>query len=242
MHDLVAGLVLPGHASMCVMSALETSRELIRHSSYRYEFATVAVTHSLVALEHVLAERLGAGDPLPVLVERAVGAGLVPAGTAAELDRGLRLRDNLTRGAVSSGALPPLGALAVVRAVFDAVSLLLPPPSTAGAAAFDGGGAHPGGDLGRLSEEHRRAPFPDGFRGVSLADVELVLLDADTAGLVLTELERALDGDGVASLWRCVADLDRVLPLIGEEYCASYFARLRTMARLAAARHLPTAT
>jgi hypothetical protein len=58
MHALVADLVLPGGASMQVMSALETSRELLRHSYYRYEFATVAVTHSLFALEQVLAERL----------------------------------------------------------------------------------------------------------------------------------------------------------------------------------------
>ncbi|MET9361265.1 hypothetical protein ABZX93_10155 [Streptomyces sp. NPDC006632] len=57
MHALVTGLVLPGDASMYVMSTLETARELIRHSSYRYEFATVAVTDSLFALEHVLAER-----------------------------------------------------------------------------------------------------------------------------------------------------------------------------------------
>lgn len=46
MHALVADLVLPGDASMYVMSAMETSRELIRHSYYRYEFATVAVMHS----------------------------------------------------------------------------------------------------------------------------------------------------------------------------------------------------
>lgn len=45
MHALVAELVLPGNASMYVMSATETSRELIRHSSSRYEFATAAVTH-----------------------------------------------------------------------------------------------------------------------------------------------------------------------------------------------------
>ncbi|GHB83678.1 hypothetical protein GCM10010347_63190 [Streptomyces cirratus] len=54
---------LPGGASMYVMSALKTSRELIRHSYYRYEFATVAVTHSLFALEHVLAERLTTNEP-----------------------------------------------------------------------------------------------------------------------------------------------------------------------------------
>ncbi|WP_330300421.1 hypothetical protein [Streptomyces sp. NBC_00503] len=57
-HALVADLVLPAGASMYVMSTMETSRELIRHSYYRYEFATVAVTHSLFALEHVFTERL----------------------------------------------------------------------------------------------------------------------------------------------------------------------------------------
>ncbi|MET8585520.1 hypothetical protein ABZX39_32255 [Streptomyces collinus] len=59
-HALVADLVLPGDASMYVMSAMETSRELIRHLYYRYEFVTVAVTHSLFALERVLAEALAA--------------------------------------------------------------------------------------------------------------------------------------------------------------------------------------
>lgn len=67
MHALVADLVLPGDASMYVMSTMETSRELIRHSYYRYEFATVAVTHSLFALEHVLAERLATNEPLHVI-------------------------------------------------------------------------------------------------------------------------------------------------------------------------------
>lgn len=38
MHAPLDDLVLPGDASMYVMSAMETSRELIRHSYYRYEF------------------------------------------------------------------------------------------------------------------------------------------------------------------------------------------------------------
>ncbi|MFJ4778171.1 hypothetical protein [Streptomyces sp. NPDC088762] len=74
MDAVVAGLVLPGDASMYVMSAMETSRELIRHSYDRYEFATVAVTRSLLALEHVLAERLVTNEPLQDLIERAADA------------------------------------------------------------------------------------------------------------------------------------------------------------------------
>ncbi|MFJ5049119.1 hypothetical protein [Streptomyces sp. NPDC088719] len=242
MHALVADLVLPGGASMYVMSALETSRELIRHSFYRYEFATVAVTHSLVALEHVLAERLAANEPLHVLIGRAADAGLITAELAGELDRGRLLRDKLTQGAASSAALRPVRAVAMLRAVFDAVSLLLRPPSAAAATAAEVGGAQLEGGLARLREDHLRALFPDGFRGVDFDGVDLVLLDADVAGLVRRELKGGLDGSGIAFLWGCIADLDKIVPLINEEYCASYFANLRTMAQVAAAPYVPTAT
>lgn len=242
LHTLVADLVLPGDASMYVMSAMETSRELIRHSYYRYEFATVAVTHSLFALEHVLAERLAAEEPLSVLIERATDAGLFTAGLAAELDRGRVLRDKLVQGSESSAALSPLRAVELVRAVFDAVSLLLRPPSTAGESAADAGGVQPDRGLARLWEDHLRAPFPDGFRGVDFDGVDLVLLDADVAGLVQRELKGGLDDDGIAHLWGCIADLDRIVPLINEEYCASYFTKLRTVAQVAAAAHTPAAT
>ncbi|MFE6915874.1 hypothetical protein [Streptomyces rubiginosohelvolus] len=242
MHGLVADLVLPGGASMYVMSALETSRELIRHSYYRYEFATVAVTHSLFALEHVLAERLATNEPLHVLIERATDAGLITAELAIELDRSLLLRDKLAQGAESSAALRPIRAVAMLRVVFDAVALLLRPPSAAEAAAADVGGAQLEGGLARLWEDHLRALFPDGFRGVDFDGVDLVLLDADVAGLVQRELKGGLDGSGIAHLWGCIADLDKIVPLINEEYCASYFANLRTMAQVAAAPYVPTAT
>lgn len=238
MHALVADLVLPGDASMHVMSAMETSRELIRHSCYRYEFATVAVMHSLFALEHVLAERLAVNKPLQDLIERAIDAGLI----TAELDRSRLLRDKLTQGAVTSAALGPARATDMVRVVFDAVSLLLRPSAAAEATAADMSGAQPEDQLARLWEEHRRALFPASFRGVDIEDVGLVLLDADVAGLVQRELNGGLDDRGIAILWACIADLDKIVPLINEEYCAAYFARLRTMARLAAARHIPTAT
>lgn len=227
--------------SMYVMSAMETSRELIRHSYYRYEFATVAVMHSLFALEHVLAERLGSNDPLHALIQRATNAGLITAGLAAELDRSRLLRDRLTQGAVSSAALRQAEAVAMVRAVFNAVALLVRPPSAAEAAAAPVGGAQPVGGLARLWEGHLRALFPDGFRGVDFDGVDLVLLDADVAGLVQRELNGGLDDRGIASLWGCIADLDKIVPLINEEYCASYFTKLRTMAQAAASPYIPTA-
>ncbi|MFD8694884.1 hypothetical protein [Kitasatospora purpeofusca] len=242
MDALVADLVLPADASMYVMSALETSRELIRHSYYRYEFATVAVTHSLFALEHLLAGRLGVDEPLPVLVERARAAGLVPAELAAELDRGRELRDRLAQGTVTSAALRPAMAVAMVRAVFEAVSLLLRPPAAAEATAAGSGRESPEDRLARLWEEHLRAPYPDGFRGVDIEGVELILLDAAVAGLVQRELRGGLDDGLIARLWACITDLDRIVPLIGSAYCALYFARLRTMAVHAATRHTPTAT
>lgn len=232
----MAGLVVPRDASMHVMGALETSRELIRHSYHRYEFATVAVTHSLFALEQVLTDRLAVVGPLQELIERAAGGGLVPAELAAELDRSRRLRDGLTRGTVTSAAVRPAMAVLMVRAVFDAVSLLLLRP------ASSADGAAPEDRLARLWEEHRSAAYPDGFRGVDIAGVELILLDANTAGLVVRELNGGLDDRGIANLWACIAGLDKVVPLINSQYCASYFAKLRTLAKAAAARHTPTAT
>ncbi|MER5638781.1 hypothetical protein ABT095_17680 [Kitasatospora sp. NPDC002227] len=229
MDELVAGLVVPAEASMPVMSSLETSRELVRHSWLRYEFAGVAVTHSLVALELALAARLSADGTLPDLIRRAVTSGLVPGDLAAELDRAAAQRERIATGRATSGALPPMGCLRLVRAVFDAVTLLTP-------------AVRPTDRLDLLWKQVRAAPFPESFRGVDLDGVELILLDAGVAGLVQREVDGGLDAAGLSSLWDCIADLDRVLPLINEQYCAGYYARLRRLACLAAARHLPTAT
>ncbi|MGW9211265.1 hypothetical protein ACWGR4_30330 [Embleya sp. NPDC055664] len=241
MHDLVADLVLPDGASMYVMSALETSRELIRHSYYRYEFATVAVMHSLCALERVLAERLAVNKPLKDLIEQATEAELIAVELATELDRSRLLRDKLLQGVISAD-LSPVMAVHLVRAVFDAVALLLRSSAAAEATAADTSGAQPENRLARLWKEHLRAPFPASFRGVDVEGVDFVLLDADVAGLVQRELNGGLDDNGIAILWACIADLDKVVPMINEEYCASYFTRLRTVAELAGTRHVPTAT
>ena len=99
----------------------------------------------------------------------------------------------------------------------------------------------PNGRLSQLWDEHMRAAFPAGFRGVNLEGVELILLDADVAGLVQVELNGGLDDSGVAILWRCIAGLDKILPLISDDYCAAYYARLRMMAGVIAARYTPSA-
>ncbi|MGW5641111.1 hypothetical protein [Streptomyces sp. NPDC003832] len=104
------------------------------------------------------------------------------------------------------------------------------------------GGIQPQGGLAHLWEDHLRALFPDGFRGVDFDGVDLVLLDADVAGLVQKELNGGLDDLGIANLWACITDLDKIVPLINEEYCASYFTKLRTMAQAAVAPYIPTAT
>ncbi|MGW7348260.1 hypothetical protein [Streptomyces sp. NPDC054854] len=116
----------------------------------------------------------------------------------------------------------------------------VPPVSSVRAKhAADPPKARPEGGLAGLWEDHLRALFPDGFRGVDFDGVDLVLLDADVAGLVQRELKGGLDDSGIAYLWGCIADLDKIVPLINEEYCASYFTKLRTMAQVSAAPTYP---
>ncbi|MEV6105151.1 hypothetical protein AB0M28_10605 [Streptomyces sp. NPDC051940] len=104
------------------------------------------------------------------------------------------------------------------------------------------GQSHSNERLRPLWEEHRQAPFPGRFRGVDIAGVELVLLDSGVAGLVMGELSGGLNGDEVATLWACITDLDKILPLIDDEYCRNYYARLRILAGLVAPGYMPRAT
>ncbi|MET8630637.1 DUF4145 domain-containing protein [Kitasatospora sp. NPDC004669] len=129
MHGLVAGLILPEHAPAYVVSALETSRELIRHSYYRYEFTTVAVTHSLFALERALAEHLGVKKNFQQLIALAAAGGVISADLADRLDAGRQLRNKLAHGDLTGTALTPVMAVNMVRAAFDTAALLFPAPA-----------------------------------------------------------------------------------------------------------------
>ena len=90
--------------------------------------------------------------------------------------------------------------------------------------------------VARWYEEHGDAGFPGRFRGEELAGVDLVLLDADIAGCVVTWQAGGgrLGGAGRAMVRERLRDLDRVLPLLTDEQARHYFRRLRELARLIA--------
>ncbi|MFJ3818135.1 hypothetical protein [Streptomyces sp. NPDC090056] len=73
MHDLVEDLVVPDGVAEAAATVLRTARELLRQSYYCYEFSTVAVMHSLIAVEIVLRDRIpDAGTkPLFQLIKQA---------------------------------------------------------------------------------------------------------------------------------------------------------------------------
>lgn len=88
-----------------------------------------------------------------------------------------------------------------------------------------------------LWKEHMRADFPARLRGEELAGVDMVMLDADIAGCVVTwRLDRGhLDEERHQVLLRCIADLDKVLPLLTESSEVQYYKRLRELAVMTSA-------
>lgn len=87
-------------------------------------------------------------------------------------------------------------------------------------------------ELRRLWREHEDAPYPDGYRGVEVAGVELVMLDADIAGLVSQCLGGArLDPEGTAILKSCYGDVVAVTREL-KGPAGAYFERLRRMAAI----------
>ncbi|WP_377271675.1 hypothetical protein [Peterkaempfera sp. SMS 1(5)a] len=89
--------------------------------------------------------------------------------------------------------------------------------------------------VARLWKEHMRADFPARLRGEELAGVDVVLLDTYIAGYVSTWLGNrgSLDEGRRQILCDCIADLDRVLPLLTEAQEVRYYEQLRELAVLA---------
>ncbi|MER5570366.1 hypothetical protein ABT083_29840 [Streptomyces goshikiensis] len=81
MHDLVEDLVVPDAVPEAAATVLRTARELLRQSYYCYEFSTVAVMHSLIAVEIVLRDRIpGAGNKtLQKLIKQRAETGVLTA-------------------------------------------------------------------------------------------------------------------------------------------------------------------
>jgi hypothetical protein len=90
--------------------------------------------------------------------------------------------------------------------------------------------------LRQLWQEHERAPFPEGLAG-EINGVDLVMIDADIAGAIASSVDapRNLDPTSRQVLVLCRADLERVLPHLGNTPEGIYFARLAAMADLALA-------
>jgi hypothetical protein len=86
-------------------------------------------------------------------------------------------------------------------------------------------------EVQELWREHQQASYPDGYRGVDVGGVELVLLDADIAGCVSTFLgdQRRLDPQRIAILGRCYRDALRVTQELEGE-ARDYFGRLEHLA------------
>lgn len=92
--------------------------------------------------------------------------------------------------------------------------------------------------VARLWNEHVRAPFPARLRGVEVAGVDMVLLDADIAGCASAwQLnEGTLDDQRQRVVRSCLGDLDHVLPSLKDVGELAYYRRLQELARLVAGR------
>ncbi|MEU4986275.1 hypothetical protein [Streptomyces sp. NPDC021969] len=85
-----------------------------------------------------------------------------------------------------------------------------------------------------LWQEHRDAEFPANLRGVEVEDIDIVLLDADTAGCASTWINNGgtLDPQRRRILQSSVEDLGRVTPQISDLSGHQYYQRLHQLALL----------
>lgn len=86
--------------------------------------------------------------------------------------------------------------------------------------------------INELWAEHKRAPFPKGFRAKDVSGIDFVVLDADVAGCVETFLGRGtLNLYQTAILGLSYRNLSYVIPIINDEG-KEYFWRLERLAEL----------
>jgi hypothetical protein len=94
--------------------------------------------------------------------------------------------------------------------------------------------------LDALWKAHMRADFPRDARGAQPAGVDLVLLDAQVAGLVVTWHSgrgSALDHQRLDALCLWREDLDAALPLLPDGHASDYFRRVREITDLLLGLH-----
>ncbi|MER5917864.1 hypothetical protein ABT124_48195 [Streptomyces sp. NPDC001982] len=91
-----------------------------------------------------------------------------------------------------------------------------------------------GAGVACLWQERLEAEFPARRRGAELAGNDMVMLDADIAGCVTTWRNNSgsLDTGRHRIVRHCIADLDKVLPLLTDERELRYYERLYQWAML----------
>ncbi|WP_055714101.1 hypothetical protein [Streptomyces torulosus] len=124
MHDLVEDLVVPAGVTEAAATVLRTARELPRQSYHCYEFSTVAVMHSLIAVEIVLRGRIpDAGKKLlHQLIKQGAADGVLTVWQAEYLDYGRQIRNGMAHGQTAHAVMPPAVAVPMVTTSFTIVS------------------------------------------------------------------------------------------------------------------------
>ncbi|MFE0678665.1 hypothetical protein [Streptomyces sp. NPDC058867] len=122
---------MPDGVPEAAVTVLRTARELLRQSYYCYEFSTVAVMHSLIAVEIVLRDRIpDAGKKsLNQLIKQGTTDGILTARQAEYLDYGRQIRNGMAHGQTTHAVMPPAMAMPMVTTSFTIVSELCTPPA-----------------------------------------------------------------------------------------------------------------
>ncbi|MET8142129.1 DUF4145 domain-containing protein [Sphaerisporangium sp. NPDC005288] len=128
MHEIVKDLVIPDGAPSAAASVMTTARELIRHSYFRYEFASVAVAVSIIALEAALTDRYG-NKKLVSLIDQAASDGLITEEQRDLLHTGRDIRNRFAHGKTTHSALPPTTAVRMVQTSLSALLLISRDPA-----------------------------------------------------------------------------------------------------------------
>ncbi|MGW1925684.1 hypothetical protein ACWCQ0_41530 [Streptomyces massasporeus] len=112
----VEDLVVPVGVLEAAATVLRTARELLRQSYCCYEFSTVAVMHSLIAVEIVLRDRIpDAGKKLlHQLIKQGAVDGILTTRQAEYLDYGRQIRNGMAHGQTTHAVTLPLAAAALM--------------------------------------------------------------------------------------------------------------------------------
>jgi hypothetical protein len=129
MHGIVRRLQVPASIPVNTARAFITARELLRFSFYHYEFAAVAVSTSIIAIEAALRDRYG-GSNLASMIGSALADGTITNQQADHLDTGRKIRNQYAHGKTMHPALPITFAADLVMTSLEVITLLLDPPAT----------------------------------------------------------------------------------------------------------------